>query len=62
MQDIDLIERVSNQMMGKTICALSDAAAMPALSFVKKFRHEFEHYVREGKSLVKGAALYEMSH
>jgi NADH-quinone oxidoreductase subunit F len=62
MQDIDLIEKVSNQMMGKTICALSDAAAMPALSFVKKFRSEFEHYVREGKSLVKGAPLYEMSH
>ncbi len=54
LQDIDLIKRVSEQMMGRTICALSDAAAMPALSFVQKFRDEFEFYVREGRSKVKG--------
>jgi len=54
LQDIDLILRVSKQMMGRTICALSDAAAMPAISFVEKFRDEFEFYVREGCSKVKG--------
>ena len=48
LQDIDLIEKVSNHMMGKTICALSDAAAMPAISFVQKFREEFEYFVKEG--------------
>lgn len=53
LQDIDLITRVSEHMMGRTICALSDAAAMPALSFVQKFRDEFEFYVREGRSKVK---------
>ncbi len=55
LQDIDLIQRVSEHMMGRTICALSDAAAMPALSFVNKFRDEFEFFVREGRSKVKGA-------
>ncbi|MCB9084715.1 MAG: NADH-quinone oxidoreductase subunit NuoF [Bdellovibrionaceae bacterium] len=55
LQDIDLMLRVSRQMMGKTICALSDAAAMPAISFVEKFRDEFEFYVREGRSKVKGS-------
>ncbi|MCB0384387.1 MAG: NADH-quinone oxidoreductase subunit NuoF [Bdellovibrionales bacterium] len=55
LQDSDLILRVSKQMMGKTICALSDAAAMPAISFVEKFRDEFEFYVREGRSKVKGS-------
>lgn len=54
LQDIDLIKRVSEHMMGRTICALSDAAAMPAISFVQKFRDEFEFYVREGRSKVKG--------
>jgi NADH-quinone oxidoreductase subunit F len=54
LQDVDLIPRVSRQMMGRTICALSDAAAMPAISFVEKFRDEFEFFVREGRSKVKG--------
>ncbi len=53
LQDLDLIEKISNHMMGKTICALSDAAALPALSFVQKFRHEFEYFVKEGRSQVK---------
>ena len=60
LQDIDLITKVSEHMMGRTICALSDAAAMPAISFVKKFRDEFEFYVREGRSKVKGAINAEM--
>lgn len=47
-KDIDLIKKVSEQMMGKTICALSDAAAMPAISFVTKFRDEFESYIKSG--------------
>ena len=53
LQDIDLLEKISKQMMGRTICALSDAAAMPTLGFITKFREEFEFYVREGRSKVK---------
>lgn len=53
LQDIDLIDRVAKQMKGRTICALSDAAALPAISFIQKFRDEFEFYVREGRSKVK---------
>jgi NADH-quinone oxidoreductase subunit F len=64
LQDINLIEKVSKQMMGRTICALSDAAAMPAISFVTKFREEFEFYVREGRSKVKneGYSYAQMHH
>jgi NADH-quinone oxidoreductase subunit F len=54
-QDIDLIETVARNMMGRTICALSDAAALPAISFVTKFRGEFDYFVREKKSQVKGS-------
>lgn len=53
LQDIQLIEKVAQNMMGRTICALSDAAALPAISFSQKFRDEFEFYVREGRSKVK---------
>jgi NADH-quinone oxidoreductase subunit F len=35
-------------MLGRTFCPLGDAAAMPILGFVKKFRKEFEDYI-EGK-------------
>ena len=55
LQDIELISKISNHMMGRTICALSDAAAMPALSFVEKFRDEFEYFVREGRSKAKAS-------
>ncbi|MFN7729276.1 MAG: NADH-quinone oxidoreductase subunit NuoF [Bdellovibrio sp.] len=63
LQDIDLLLKVADNMKGRTICALSDAAALPVISFVSKFRDEFEYYVREGRSKVKGTVLYaEMHH
>jgi NADH-quinone oxidoreductase subunit F len=62
LQDIDLLIKVADNMKGKTICALSDAAALPVLSFVTKFRDEFEFYVREGRSKVRGMTYAEMHH
>lgn len=62
LQDIDLLIKVADNMKGKTICALSDAAALPVLSFVTKFRDEFEFFVREGRSKVKGTSHAEMHH
>ena len=44
--DIDLLVDVAGNIGGKTLCALGDAAAMPVQSFVKKFRTEFEAYIR----------------
>ena len=44
-QDLDLLLSVSNNIIGNTICALGDAAAMPAISFVTKFRDEFQHHI-----------------
>lgn len=44
--DIDLLVDVAGNIGGKTLCALGDAAAMPVQSFVKKFRSEFEAYIR----------------
>ncbi|MGH1467675.1 MAG: NADH-quinone oxidoreductase subunit NuoF [Bdellovibrionales bacterium] len=52
MSDVDLILKIAEQMKGRTICALSDAAAFPAISFISKFKDEFEYFIREGKSKV----------
>jgi NADH-quinone oxidoreductase subunit F len=47
-KDIDNVQYLAENMMGRTFCPLGDAAAMPTLGFVKKFRKEFEEYI-EGK-------------
>ncbi|QKQ23728.1 NADH-quinone oxidoreductase subunit NuoF [Candidatus Ruthia endofausta] len=52
--DIDLLLGVQDKIMGNTICALGDAAAMPVESFLRNFRPEFEYYIKHGKSMVKG--------
>jgi NADH-quinone oxidoreductase subunit F len=43
--EVDKLEQVANSIMGNTICALGDAAAMPVQSFVKKFRADFLAHV-----------------
>jgi NADH-quinone oxidoreductase subunit F len=43
--DIDNIQYLAENMMGRTFCPLGDAAAMPTLGFVKKFRKEFEDHL-----------------
>ncbi|MBM4222801.1 MAG: NADH-quinone oxidoreductase subunit NuoF [Gammaproteobacteria bacterium] len=48
LSDLKTIDRVAAQMMGKTICALADAAAMPVLAFLKHFRAEFEQKILKG--------------
>jgi NADH-quinone oxidoreductase subunit F len=49
MEDLDTLLSVCSNMMGRTICVLSDAAAMPTEGFIKNFRAEFEqHITRKG--------------
>lgn len=45
MSDLDLLNDVADKIMGRTICALGDAAAMPVQSFLKYFRDEFVYHV-----------------
>src|SRR5580700_5616799 len=44
-KDIDNMQYLAENMMGRTFCPLGDAAAMPTLGFIKKFRSEFEEYL-----------------
>ena len=48
-KDLDLLFGVSNNIIGKTLCAFGDAAATPVLSTMKLFRAEYEAHVREGR-------------
>ena len=49
MRDIDLLAEVSRNMMnGKTICVFADALAIPVLSYIQKFRGEFEEHIKRG--------------
>ena len=45
--DLNNLERIAKNIMGNTICPLGDAAALPILSFVQKFRPEFEFHIKE---------------
>ena len=42
----------SDNIAGRTICALGDAAALPVKSFIKHFRDEFVHHIEHKKCLV----------
>ena len=44
-EDLDELNRIADNIQGRTICALGDAAAMPVRAFIKHFRAEFAHHV-----------------
>src|SRR5438128_2591803 len=52
-KDLDLLFGVSNNIIGKTLCAFGDAAATPVLSTMKLFRAEYEAHVREGRCTLR---------
>ncbi|HZN23327.1 MAG TPA: NADH-quinone oxidoreductase subunit NuoF [Burkholderiales bacterium] len=51
-EDLDLLNEVADNIQGRTICALGDAAAMPVRAFIKHFREEFEYHIEHKKCLV----------
>jgi NADH-quinone oxidoreductase subunit F len=51
-EDLDLLLNLADNIQGRTICALGDAAAMPVRAFVKQFRAEFEHHIEHKRCLV----------
>ena len=55
-EDLDLLNSVAENIMGRTICALGDAAAMPVRGMLKHFWDEFEYHVEHKHCLVDGHA------
>jgi NADH-quinone oxidoreductase subunit F len=52
MEDIDLLNSVADNIQGRTICALGDAAAMPVRAMIKHFRDEFVHLIEHKTPVV----------
>ena len=55
MEDIELLNSVADNIQGRTICALGDAAAMPVRAMIKHFRSEFVHHVEHKTCQVPAA-------
>jgi NADH-quinone oxidoreductase subunit F len=49
--DVELLKKISANMMGRTICVLADSIAMPVESYIRKFPKEFENYLQKPKTL-----------
>ena len=52
LEDIELLNSVADNIQGRTICALGDAAAMPVRAMIKHFRDEFVHLIEHKTSPV----------
>ncbi|MFZ6758504.1 NADH-quinone oxidoreductase subunit NuoF [Undibacterium sp. Ji50W] len=50
--DLDMLNSIADNIQGKTICALGDAAAMPVRAMIKNFREEFEYHIEHKHCLV----------
>ncbi len=46
---LDDLKKTAQAMMGSTICALSDAAALPVAGFLNKFPEEFDRHLEAGR-------------
>lgn len=55
-EDLDLLNSVADNIQGRTICALGDAAAMPVRAMLKHFRDEFAHHVQHKTCMVPAHA------
>ncbi len=51
-EDLDLLLDLCNNIAGRTICALGDAAAWPVQGMLKHYRNEFEYHIEHKRCLV----------
>lgn len=52
--DIEKLKNVADNIEGRTICALGEAAAWPVQAFIKYFYDEFAYFIQHKKSMVDG--------
>jgi NADH-quinone oxidoreductase subunit F len=55
--DLDVLVNVADNIAGRTICALGDAAALPVKSFIQHFRDEFQYHIDHKRCLVGPGAM-----
>jgi len=54
-EDLDLLVNVADNIAGRTICALGDAAALPVKSFIQHFRSEFQYHIDHKRCMTNEA-------
>lgn len=54
-RDLEVLDDVADKIMGRTICALGDAAAMPVRSFLKHYRQEFVYMIENNRSMAQSS-------
>jgi NADH-quinone oxidoreductase subunit F len=64
--ELDLLLNVCDRILGKCLCPLGDAMAMPVASYVTRFREEFQRHIDEGGCPFVGSSpisgLYHHEH
>jgi NADH-quinone oxidoreductase subunit F len=55
IEEIDMLEEVTRQVEGHTICALGDAAAWPIQGLIRNFRPEMERRIKEARASLSAA-------
>ncbi len=48
-EDLNLLNEIADNMVGRTICVLADALAMPLKSFLEKFPEDFEKHLKASR-------------
>ncbi len=51
-QDLDLLDNVADNIIGRTICALGEAASLPVKGFLQHYRDEFQYHIDHKKCMV----------
>mgnify|MGYP006286289605 CR=1 FL=1 len=51
-KDLDNLYRIADNIEGRTVCALGDAAAWPIKGFLEKFREDFERRVKDKREII----------
>jgi len=51
-EDIDLLLDICTNIAGKTVCPMGDAAVVPIMSTIQKFREEYEYHIKNKKCMV----------
>jgi NADH-quinone oxidoreductase subunit F len=57
--ELDLLLDVCDRILGKCLCPLGDAAAMPVASYIDKFRDEFQAHIDHGGCPFEGESSLE---
>jgi NADH-quinone oxidoreductase subunit F len=65
--DVDLVYDVASRIMGRCLCPLGDAMAMPVKSYIERFREDFDRYLEPGfeppaESPLASIAEYAVEH